>query len=542
MTRYVRHVRTRSMSLVGLAVVLAVLTACTSSRAGSGASAGDGTTLRIAFSETMGAPDPATFYSNEGLNVMHALYEGLLQYAPNTVAKPETEVPSIEPLLATEYKVSADGLKYTFKLRTGVKFHDGTVMDSTAVKKSFERFHDVQGGPSYMLADVRSYETPDANTFVVNMKQPVEPFITYLASPYGPKVMSPKAISENTQGDDLAQGWLKTHDAGTGAYQIEAFGTAEYKLAAFSDYWGDRPQFTSVVIKIIPDFTTQQLQLKQGNLDLLISGVLPRDLPTLEGAGMKTWVFDNPVLDVLWLNPDRGAFANADVRKALAGSLDRDMMVKSVLGNTGSVAKTMVPRAELPPGTATFTPASDREALKRAVANLKPADRAVTLAYASQDAINKQMSDLITNVLTEAGMKVTQRGTPKTQMFAWATTPQDRPDLALLQGIGDSANPYTWYGLFYTVDAPLNFMASKVNGCAAADAFAQQGLGAKSTDAAVDLYLKADAAYAACGTFLPIADTKGIMAYRSGLEGLEHPFASQTAVLLSKLRGSGSGS
>lgn len=530
------------MPLVFLAVLLVAMTACTSSRGGSNAGAGDGTTLRIAFSETMGAPDPATFYSNEGLNVMHALYEGLLQYAPNTVAQPQTDVPRIEPLLATKYKVSPDGLKYTFTLRAGVKFHDGTAMDSTAVKKSFERFHDVQGGPSYMLADVKSYQTPDAKTFVVNMKQPVEPFLTYLASPYGPKVMSPKAISENTRGNDFAQGWLKTHDAGTGPYLIKTFQTAEYVLTSFPGYWGDQPQFTSVDIKIIPDFTTQQLQLQQGNLDLLIGGVLPRDTTTLEHAGMKTWVFDNPVLDELWLNPDRGAFADAGVRKALAESLDRAAMVKSVLGATGSVAKTMVPRAELPPGTSTFTPTFDPGALKAAVAQLAPADRKVTLAYASQDAINKQMSDLITNVLTEAGMSVVQRGTPKTQMFTWATTPADRPDLALLQGIGDSANPYTWYGLFNTVDAPLNFMASKKHGCTQADAYAQQGLGAKNSEAATALYLKADAAYASCGVFIPIADTKGIMAYRPGLEGLEHPFASQTAVLLSRIHTTGSGS
>ena len=99
-----------------------------------------GDTLRIAFGASMTTPDPAIFYENEGLNVIQALYEGLLQYAPNTPDAPTTSTVKINPLLATDYTISSDGLKYTFHLRDGVKFHDGTTMDSAAVKASFDRF------------------------------------------------------------------------------------------------------------------------------------------------------------------------------------------------------------------------------------------------------------------------------------------------------------------------------------------------------------------------------------------------------------------
>ena len=112
--------------------------------------------LRTAFVEDMGVPDPDLFYAAEGLLVTNNVYEGLLRYRPGTT--------EIEGALAESWSVSEDGLQYTFKLRAGVKFHDGNTLTSDDVIKSFERRLAVEGLPSYMLFDIAATEAPDPLT------------------------------------------------------------------------------------------------------------------------------------------------------------------------------------------------------------------------------------------------------------------------------------------------------------------------------------------------------------------------------------------
>src|SRR5262249_20656293 len=165
-----------------------------------------------------------------GLAITLSVYEGLVQYKPDST--------EIEPLLAKSYTVSDDGLTYTFHLRPNVKFHDGSAFDAAAAKFDFERRLKVNGGPSYMVADVKSMDTPDPLTFVVHIKQPVTPFLDYLASPYGPKMMSPTAIKQHEVKNDSGQEWLKSHDAGSGPYQLTSVTPGQlYIMKSFADYW-----------------------------------------------------------------------------------------------------------------------------------------------------------------------------------------------------------------------------------------------------------------------------------------------------------------
>ena len=166
--------------------------------------------LEMAFPFDMQVPDPAIFYQSDGLNVTRSAYEGLLRYRPNTT------LPEIEPLLAESYNISDDGLVYTFQIREGVKFHDGTDLTAQDIVASFERRVGVDAGPAYMLWDVASYETPDDFTLIITLNQPDSAFIHYMAAPYGPGIVSPEAVEANAVGDDLAQAWIATHSAGTG--------------------------------------------------------------------------------------------------------------------------------------------------------------------------------------------------------------------------------------------------------------------------------------------------------------------------------------
>jgi peptide/nickel transport system substrate-binding protein len=223
------------------------------------------TTLRTAWSSQDMPFDPATFYGGPGFSAMGSLYEGLVQYKAGGV--------EIIPQLATSWKVSPDGKTYTFTLRDGVKFHDGTAVDAAAFKYSFQRFIDLKGAPSYLLGGVASLAAPDATTFVITLKSVVEPFLHYLACYVGPKAMSPTALKANA-GKDSGATYLSTHDVGTGPYTITAAKSdAGYTLGAFAGYWGEKAVIDTVLISIIPDVTTQVLSLKKGDLDMVTSQV-----------------------------------------------------------------------------------------------------------------------------------------------------------------------------------------------------------------------------------------------------------------------------
>ncbi|HKC83487.1 MAG TPA: ABC transporter substrate-binding protein, partial [bacterium] len=239
----------------------------------SGASANTSDILRIPYLADMSVPDPDIFYDIEGNSVILSSYEGLLTYAPSST--------KLIGALATSWTVSPDRLTYTFKLRSGVHFHDGSMLTSQAIKKSFERRLAVNQAPSYMLKPVASMATPDPLTLVIKLKHPVDPFLSYLASSWGPKIIGPEAIVKHA-GSDHGEKWLQTHDDGTGPFQLTAFERGrQYVLSRFAGYWGAKPFFKEVLLKITPDIGTQQLELKNGGVDGIVHSFPASELTSL---------------------------------------------------------------------------------------------------------------------------------------------------------------------------------------------------------------------------------------------------------------------
>jgi peptide/nickel transport system substrate-binding protein len=127
------------------AVAILTLSSCGGSDSGGGPpnAAPTDKVLHLSFLQDPGQPpDPDVYYAGQGLLMTTNTYEGLLQY------KGGTDKPEFEPLLATEWTESPDHKVFTFKLREGVKFHDGTPFTSAAIKASFDRRLAVGGGPS----------------------------------------------------------------------------------------------------------------------------------------------------------------------------------------------------------------------------------------------------------------------------------------------------------------------------------------------------------------------------------------------------------
>ena len=210
---------TRALAVILAAGSMAGGTLAAGISSAGAASPASAKTLNLAFGADMQVPDPDIFYEIEGNAVVTSVYEGLVKYANNST--------KIVPALATSWSESPDGMTYTFQLRSGVKFHDGTPFNSAAAEFSFQRRKGVNSAPAYMLADVSSMSSPDPLTFVVHLNKPVSAFLDYLASPYGPKMVSPTLVKAHEVGAASPvigrRSGSKTHDAGTGPYTISAF-------------------------------------------------------------------------------------------------------------------------------------------------------------------------------------------------------------------------------------------------------------------------------------------------------------------------------
>ncbi|MCV7424733.1 ABC transporter substrate-binding protein [Mycobacterium yunnanensis] len=431
---------------------LASLIAACGAGDGSGPSNSGTLTLRMPFMADMQVPDPDIFYEAEGLQLTNATYEGLAKYQPGTA--------TIVPNLATGWTISPDFLTYTFQLRPGVKFHDGTAVDAEAWQKSFERRKVVEGGPGYMVKGVASTAAPNPTTFVVTLTEPNNAFIHYLACPFKPAAVSPTALSANAIGDDHAQQWLTTHDAGTGPYTIKEFVTgSHYTLEAFPDYWGDKPTFQTVRIEVTPSIANQKLQLDGGGLDLATKGFPVPDI--LAYKGNPEFTITNTaggIGDAIYLNQSAGIFADKALRTAVLNGVDRTSIVATAWGGMTTAQPGMFPDKCFPPELAPMPTKIDPQALKTMVAAL-PSKKLDLACAVDGGAPRQQMAELLQSQLSDAGFDVSLRVMPLAEQFDLTNQPPERrPDMMIAWLGGDTFHLDTTFRIAArTGAAPVNF-------------------------------------------------------------------------------------
>ena len=309
--------------------------------------------MRSALSFTPQPPDPAIFFQNEGLTIEEACYENLVRYTPN--------VPCAEyqPWLATGWTISKDGLIYAFKLRPGVRFHDGTPVDAQAWKFTAERTIKIGQGPIEAMVGVAAIEAPNSDTVVFKLQHPVSDFLAFIASCYGIKAVSPSAVKAHEINGDLGQAWLRTHDAGSGPYTLDSVTPNQYTLKAYPGYWGQKAYFGTAILSVIPDFTTQVLELEEGQLDIVMHGVPFRDLP-LEAKGFVFWTIPTMNRNCFELNPNGHPLLRTEQgRQALASGIDRKAMVAAAFGLYATVADQIYPGGAMPANLVSYDPRYD---------------------------------------------------------------------------------------------------------------------------------------------------------------------------------------
>lgn len=286
--------------------------------------------------------DPAHETDGESYKVCDNIYENLVAY--------DWESTEIVPELATRWEISADGETYTFHLRPGVRFHDGTPLDAAAVVFSLDRqrdkkpahpFHAV-GGPytywSSMSMDeiVAGIRAADDSTVVIDLHRPNAPFLANLAMAFA-SIASPTALRK--YGEDF-----RKHPVGTGPFRfVEWVKDDRIVLERNPDYWREKPYLDRVVFRSIPENTVRLLALQKGDVQGM-DGISPLEARRIQRQ-RELELMRIPGMNVAYLamHMEKPPFDKREVRLALNYAIDKKALVDALYMGFGTVAVNPIP-------------------------------------------------------------------------------------------------------------------------------------------------------------------------------------------------------
>ena len=317
-----------------------------------------------------GAPDlfdPLYASDGETFRVVRQMTEGLVTFKQGTA--------DVEPALAESWEQTPDGLTWTFKLRDGVTFHDGTPLDAEAVCFNLDRMYnqtgagasqavywsDTMGGFKGQVSETGEavpsvYESCTAaapDSAVIQLTRSTSKFPAILGLPSF-SIQSPTALTEYNADDVVAEGdsfvfpeYATSHPTGTGPFKFEAYDKANntVTLVRNDDYWGETAKSKTLIFKIIPDETARRQELQAGTIDGY-DLPNPADWDALEADGFNVEI--RPAFNILYLGINQKvnpALSDLKVRQAIAYALNRQQFVDSQLPEGAQVAPIFYPES-----------------------------------------------------------------------------------------------------------------------------------------------------------------------------------------------------
>jgi peptide/nickel transport system substrate-binding protein len=293
-------------------------TAATGSSSGGGSTSATGSpqmggTLTVALDGALDTLDPqksVTIVSNQ---VRENIYERLIQYAP--------DLQTLQPMLATSWDVSPDGLTYTFHLRQGVKFSDGHPFTADDVVYTYNRMESkAEASPRVSdWTDITAVKKVDPYTVEFDLAKPYAPFLTTIE---GWQILP----------DEPNVDFNKT-PIGTGPFMMKEWVPNDHiTLVKNPNYWQPgHPYLDSVVFKFIPDSQTRVVDLETGAVNVLNSVPFDRVQELAKNTKVNLLQASGFVRDTLGFNDTKPPFNNPLVRQALSMAIDRDTIVKTIM-------------------------------------------------------------------------------------------------------------------------------------------------------------------------------------------------------------------
>lgn len=300
----------------------------------------------------------------------------VLENVFDTLVEPDANL-EMQPALAESWEISPDQLSWTFRLRPGVTFHDGTPLTADDVVFSYRRIIDEQLTNSDKFSSVTAIEAPDPATVILRLDRPTPNMLTNLGGFKGMAIVSRANVDS---------GQIATHPIGTGPFSFLGQKSGDsISLGANPDYWGGPPGVSGVTFRFISEPSTALSALQAGEVDWTDSVPPQRVTQLRDDESLELAVTPSNDYWYLALNEAREPWNDVRVRQAIAYAIDRDAIVQAT--SYGTAAKNQL---AIPEGNPWFTPydryASGgvdkaRELLQQAGAAPSTLDMLVTTEY-----------------------------------------------------------------------------------------------------------------------------------------------------------------
>lgn len=358
---------------------------------------GHADTLRVAIAGETGDLDLLQNVST--LSSYSAVFDALIHYGPGG---------TLEPGLATAWTIAEDGLSISFDLREGVSFSDGTPFDATAAEWNLKRWMGVADFSWIGIADAYDSIVIDApNKITIKLKRPVPAALLELTIVRPVRFLSPKAAA----GQPI----------GTGPWIVESFSSTETVLVRNDAYWGEKPAFGRMELKVVPDELARANALRAGELDVIggdwVAALSPRRAQALAGEGMTIVAEPGTATTILGFSPQSPMMQDKAVRDAIFLGIDRaavaTVLFEGFADPTADIFPTTVPTA----GARTPVPARDVAAAQAALtaggwagdgAGWTKDGAALEIAFlVSEESFpgSRRIAEMIQGMLMEVGVK-----------------------------------------------------------------------------------------------------------------------------------------
>lgn len=291
-----------------------------------GADSVDGDVLIAAIGGEPDQLDPQRTSSYFAFEVLENVFD--------TLVAPDENL-EMQPALAESWEVSDDQLTWTFDLRDGVTFHDGSEFTSEDVVYSYRRIIDEQLANAWKFAAITDIAAPDDDTVVITVAQPTPNLLSNLGGFKGMAIVQ----QENVESGDIT-----TAPIGTGPFSVTGYSSGDrITLAANSDYWGGAPELAGLEYRFISEPATALAALRAGDIHWT-DVVPPQQVSELESDDtVQLGLTPSSDYWYLALNEAREPWSDVRVRQALAYAIDRDAIVQAVSYGTAALNQLAIP-------------------------------------------------------------------------------------------------------------------------------------------------------------------------------------------------------
>ena len=323
---------TRPAVLAAVGIVASLIVALTACSAGDRVDLGDGSSGNL-VAAIAGEPDqldPQKTTAYFSFEVLENIFDTLVQ--------PDADL-EMRPALAESWTVSPDQLLWTFHLRRGVTFHDGSPFTADDVVYSYRRIIDEKLANADKLSAVSGITAPDKSTVIITLKQPTPNLLTNLGGFKGLAIV---------QRRNVESGEIATHPVGTGpfAFQSQKSGDS-ITLEANPTYWGGAPKVSGVTFRFISDPSTALSALQAGEIDWTDSIPAQRVAQLKDDDSITLATTPSNDYWYLALNEARAPWHDVRVRQAIAYAIDRDAIVQATSYGTAVANQLAIPKGNL---------------------------------------------------------------------------------------------------------------------------------------------------------------------------------------------------